>query len=375
MVNISQTATPADYWTPLPKTNDQRSLIRRHVNQAVRDAGSEIGIGINLRELKEFYVPTRSEVSTQPLSYTLDGYSYRRASNERVITAIITRLGLSSTPEQVRRTDKCTSFMNEGIEIKLYHFGDAKDTARGHISVDINLQSILFGYDGLYDLINIVLKSSGFKIGSESLYLEYEENIPGRGPVSFNVAHSADLVFKALGMSGRAFSDMLYSRYRDAGEITSWLLTGKYISFNNFFLDENKRYVGPGDYFGCDLFRQAVAYLQVSDWNTLHNPKVLPETARKHMLKNWEGWNRATYKDYNVAIEGASKYKLINEKYNDSIIQEVTGWTPEDVMFKTFKPAFEQEIYAKQDLEFFLLSSSVETIKARIAESHQRLTA
>jgi hypothetical protein len=176
-------------------------------------------------------------------------------------------------------------------------------------------------------------------------------------------------------MSNRAYSDATYANFRNIGDIVTWILKGKYVSFSDFHMNEAKQYTGPDDYFGCDMFRQAVEFLRTADWESLTTPTSLPVTSNKHRLKLWEGWNPGSYREYTTMSENRVKYSLIGAKYNDAVIQEVTGLDSDTIPFKTFKPAFEAEISAKQDFEFFLLSSSEETIKSKIQETYQRLTA
>jgi len=354
-----------EYWTSVSKTQNERYTVEKEFAALFRKSVTDRSKNASLRSIRDFNV---NETSSKHLVYTLDTYSHRRSLTSEVIDNLLTDLGINNEPEKYLRTPIRTEFMYQGLKVVLYHVLTGDPATQGQY-VDVTTQALYYGYNRIVDVVNILLRGSGFYVDEK---LEtYFKSESGR---EFKVSSMGETPLRLLGMRQSAFSNALYGYWRNISEVTDWFLGSRFVNLASFHFNAEKQYVGPADYFGSELFQKIVENIQSRGITTLDNTSMLPATIKRKQLEWWYEANSSTHKAYTDGVEADKRNALISSKLTDDLIKEVVSNEADDIFIKSFRSRFEADVSEKEDFTFFVLSSSAETIKNRMSESYQKLT-
>lgn len=356
---------PADYWTPKSMTCKQREQVFDKMQKDVMNVFKVSRINCGFQLCRSFR-REESVSNVEIMAVSLDGHSYGRAKIPESLPVILKELGVEH-PSKHRKFPHYTSFMYDGVEVRLYHLSELK---KGY--TDANMVNFMYGYNNIKDLFDILLAKYGF-VQDDSLTVKYVRKEEGKENEEY-VIGQGEVAFRLLGFSYKGYSNIVYSgRYKDVADVVRQLLESKFIDIESFYVTPEKEYIGPADYFNSPVFKEAVEYLQKPELS-YELSTMLPETIGKQQMKYFESANPNGYNMLIKKLETEIASNILNSKYNDYIVQEITGYKEGDTRIKMFKEAFEQRISLKQDFEFFVMSSSGDTIKQRLIEYHQQLS-
>lgn len=355
------TEAPEGYWTRKPCTYLQREGVANKFYKEFTKAMKDKGLACGFQFCRNFRRESNG-LYTDIVACSLDSHAYGRAKMSDILDAVLTHFQVQHSSKH-RVTTHCTSFMYEGVEIKMYHL---RELNKGY--VDSNMTHFMYGYNDIKTLFDILLAKYGF-VQDDALNTKFVTASDGE---EYQVG-SGETFARLLGIGPKAFPNIVYyGRYSNVGELVTALLESKSLDISNFYLTPEKEYVGPADYFGSETFKEAVEFLRKPNVN-FDTCSMLPETIQKHQLKYFEMCNLNSYRTLLKKLKLSAAKTILETKYNNSIIQEVTGFEAGDTRINMFKAAFEERLSQKEDLEFFLMSSSEETIKQRLVQYHQSL--
>lgn len=346
----------------VPKTPADYDKLETKITQDVAKVFNSSGTPAYLRSLYKF-----SDLAQTPYLKTIMltielGYSYRSRNDKIEIGKVIAEHYKLKPGEYTILKhgiefvlDK-TRVKIENINARLYNDG---------IYADANFISALYGYDGEFlKVINLMLKPYGFEL-SDSTMMYYVLKNGDDIYKDYKVNAGTEVMCKMLGTNYRN----IYSFFRTKKAMVDWLMASRYIGKSSFFIDEDNKYIGPADYFGSTLFADMVGIIQThyNGSDQRHTPETMPETVKKYQFKYWEAANKATYNAMDHDKNNFRTFQMIGEKYSESLIKEVTGIETKTQLLK-FKNEFENQI---DDFDFFILSSSQETIREKLASFSQ----
>jgi hypothetical protein len=367
--NVNLTAAQTElqrYWTPVPVTAHRRGVVRtalkNQLNKAIRDANQRGGLG----DVREFHQDTSSSItSTHPIVYHLDGTTWDKTKLEPLLKTLINNLGLP--PEKVSKTKTCTSFMHEGILVKLYHLFE--EAQKHNQYFDSSYQIFYLGYGGMREFFNIILNQYNFEV-SEFFDLEYL--LPtSEGKVKYSLHTGMESVTKIMGTPHKAtYGYSPYYGFTDVASLVKWLFESKYIGKSTFYINEQNVYTGPENYFRNVLFQDVVNYIIAHPTSTAFqssktDPVLSADKIEKAQLNYWSTTVKRSYPEMIARKQILQSNEMLNQKLSDSLIKEIVG---SDVNVKTERSKFKDFVSGKEDFEFFVLSSSEETLRKRLSE-------
>ena len=290
------------------------------------------------------------------------GYSYRSRNDKTEIGQVIAER-YKLKPGEYTADKFGIEFVYEKTRVKIENVSGR--LYEGGVYVDSNYIFALYGYDGEFlKVINILYKPFGYELHNSTM-LYYNLRNGDDVYKEYKINSGTEVMCKMLGTNYRN----IYSFFRTKKAMLDWLMASRYIGKSSFFIDEENKYVGPADYFGSTLFADLV-HLAQTHYNGAgqrHTPETTLETAKKYQFKYWADINSPTLNAMNHDKNNFRTFQMISEKYSESIIQEVTGIKTKTQLLK-FKNEFENQI---DDFDFFILSSSQETIREKLASFNQ----
>lgn len=361
----SDAPVPEGYWTQVPKSNDEYLKIITRATDQINKAFKDSGFSVYTRKAQRF-TDAGSAIYLEKIFLFLEAsyWSYGRNAPKEAIQYVIDHFNLNDQTAKLKEDRQGIEFMFEGVYIILDNPNPRMRQNGGYSdSITTNL---VFGYEGeVHKVLKILFNKFGFDLTEygkaqfklmegDSIYKEYD------------VASGYETLMKILGTSMRNGPYQLNFTRRN--EFVNWLMSSRYIGKSTFDIDANNNYTGPADYYGSSLYRELVHlirrdYVSIEDKAT---PEVLPETIRKYQNKYWESANLHSYKKMQGDLGMYQEHKLMRAKFPDTLIIEVAGIdSKEEINF--FRKNFESHISDKEDFSFFLLSSSEDTIRERVA--------
>lgn len=357
------TPTPANYWTSAEYTTSQYSSLiaglRKDINTAVKDSGWSV-------QLREMYNFERAGSYVRPSVLQVEAgfYSYGKKQTTEYFVHIIEHLGLNSSNARLTDNGRSLQFMYRGVNVTITNF--LAKFHEKHLYPESQVIPTLNGYNGeMKKLFNILLDKFGFSIDEYGV-VSYNLKEGSEIYKSFAVAHPGfDCLTKILGTPRNMGS---HGYFRTELEVANWVMASRYIGKSTFDIDESNNYVGPADYYGSSLFERIVNILRTgSGFDDQEKPSVLPPTIQKYQFKYWQEQASVSYRAMVNERTGFQARQMIRTKLSDSLISEATGILNLNEV-KKFRTTFETSISQKEDFTFFVLSSSEETIKEKLAD-------
>jgi hypothetical protein len=355
----------ASYWTQLPKTSDEYGKILDKVIDELNKSHKNSGYSIYVRKSNRFKELSSAKYTEKMFLFLEANYwSYTTKAGAEAIQYIIDHFQLNDQNARLSPDRKHVEFMYDGVLVEI---GDPSERLRkANSNPESQITNVIYGYGGeLYKVIKILLNKFGFDFTDEAKFqfkLMEGESVYK----TYEVATGLDSLYKLLGTSSRNAPYMF--NFTKRSEFADWAMGSRYIGKSTFDIDEHNNYVGPVDYYGSSLYRELVHIIRekyVSDADKA-TPEVLPETIRKYQNKFWEARSVYEYKKMLKDMAVYQERKIIRNKFTDTMIMEVTGTNNKEEI-DSFKLRFENHISNSEDFSFFLLSSSEDTIREKIA--------
>jgi hypothetical protein len=368
---LTEITTETDnYWVPIPKTAIERKLSTSNLIAIFRKMLSKSKLQGELRPSHDFESSSTTVTYTTPISLTTDTYSYRKSEDDALSIGLLKELNLLDSDKH-RHTRSCTSFMFEGIEFKIFHLSAPSSVDK--IYLDTNTVPFFTGYGGqMLPLLNILFKPFNFELDDLTcLYyvLQYKDTVQ-----KYKICANVESVCKLLDLNSGRYSRVgVYYSFKGVNSLVTFLLESKYIGRSSFYLNSANEYIGPDDYFGCSLFKDLVFAIQRDFSVAKHTSDNLPETIVRNQLRYWKDNMTTGYDTMVNARNKLVKEEIVSSKYNLDIVSEITGYELNDTRLPIFKKLFETRISETEDLDFFLLSSSEDTIRERLTQYNLQL--
>lgn len=367
--------TVDSYWTPVEKTNSQYEVIKTELQKEIAKAISAKFLKCPVGLPYKFINPTRPANSkyVADVYVLLDGYSYSKSKQSAVVDAILNHFNITDKPDQFIKSAIDTKFMYKGVMVVLVHWEEGYKTLGKRFYSDG--QPFLLGYNGDgVKLINILLNRFNFRFDEYNLVNYDLKNEHSEIFRTFNLNQSLSLACKLLDIEEHGYPLSLHGNMQNIGQMVQLLMASDYIGKDTFYIDENNNYTGPADYFGCRLFEDIVFHLRTDSAYTKPDypthAKKTPDAIWKAQYKIWQSIGGA--QELVLAKESYQADRIISSKLTNSLISEITGKDHPDVLAK-FRKMFEDKVSETEDFQFFMLSSSEDTVRARAQEFRNSL--
>jgi hypothetical protein len=211
--------------------------------------------------------------------------------------------------------------------------------------------------------LNILLNRFNFRL-DEFFCVYYDlKNESGKVYKTFPITIGIDFILQLLGVESSAITP--YTPIPNIDVLIRGFFESKFLGKESFYISEDNTYVGPEDYFGCELFKNVVSRILTNENFKAYDysPEKSLEEIERFQFKKW----KALSGDFHEVAKSKSEYTasvLISNKLSDSLILEITNLKdPEEI--KDFRKRFEYSVSQKEDYDFFMLSSSEDTIRKR----------
>lgn len=367
-----QTTTPlnpeAEYWK-VTNHVDKTSYVKNHLKtiRALIGDYADVGTCTSLTESTDF----KGYHTFYRLAY--GAYGHRTVEPfPQVVARIKDKFGLHSLPfPKFKETAHSLEFMLDGANCILYDlskFTNQEIKDHGYTgAVDSSLVNYLYGYRGIEKLIDILFSKANISLENGHFFYSLKDN-KGNVDKRYTLSNRMDAIHGILDISARGTGYNIYGSIKTPKQLGEWLLQSKYLGLEDFHIEGN-RYVGPENYYDCPLFKEIVTQLVIALQNnqSVDAPPASPtREVHKKLMEYLEKYNTAIYKDLSQRSESLSKKALISSKYSFDLIKRVFG---SKVSPFVVDERFREKISKKCDFDFFLLSSSEETIEAELRKT------
>lgn len=328
--------------------------------------------GASIQALRTYY-PTdangrhnSSATISTPLEMTIDQYyAIKEESLANLHKFLIEKLGVDKNTIQCDQYE--TKFIYKDYPVTIYHYGYG-NYVNGKHSFDSHKVNTLNAYRGLGKVLTILLRKYGFemdRIYNIKFSLKYKDaEYKKLDVVMFN-----ETPYQLMGLLYKGYSPNPNYMFNNVLEIRNWFMNSKFIAKESFFINKDNKYVGPAEYLEIPLFKDLVDLLM--DPKDPHYNKfeiiATDESLRKAQEKVLYASSRGTLTEIENIRKELIHKELTGEKYSDAIIKEICPVKSASAM-KSFRSGFETHISKSIPFEFYLLSTSADTIKQNLVD-------
>ncbi|MNK09983.1 hypothetical protein D3C87_279930 [compost metagenome] len=228
---------------------------------------------------------------------------------------------------------------------------------------------------GVSDILNHLHNKHGIKFNKGSIQL-VEKDIDGN-ECPFYVTGEFNSMHYVLGIPVRAKFSTIQNGFRTYYDLFAWFMQSPFVSLEDFGIAGNK-YIGPDDYYGIPLLKKVVdAYLTrypslrgpdgLVNVDKLYGTRVSRDQALVKIGTGVASIDSGTHSKWMEFKSERDTQRTYAHKYNKTILKEFLKLDEDQVT--GFDEEFRAKIQKRTSFDFFLMSSSKETIMNKILET------
>jgi hypothetical protein len=354
---------PETHWTPRAPSDIRKTTMefRKLIGSGTSQRGWTQSIGVY--DLYDFRNNQSGQVQKLHIEYSL--IVYGNSTMEAVNNFILDKLGILNKTWEYEITDYTLIVMYKGLKFTVHNYS-SKGPAEFNNATDSSSSPYLLGYGGFGELLNILCKPRNYRATMNGF--QYELKNPQGGVHKVYTIASSIAALSLFGLKEHGHTGF-FNGFQNLNSFISWLMKSRHIGYSSFYIDKNFEYTGPAEYMQVPLFRDIVAKLIEfnsipSMWEYRATPTVLKETIsriEKSVWGNSGDWNEMEKEKSNMVFGEA-----IGRRYDSKYIMQLFNVDEKNV--REIKIGFERHLSKTMDPEFFLLSSSEETIGDALQE-------
>jgi hypothetical protein len=217
--------------------------------------------------------------------------------------------------------------------------------------------SVLYGHGGATHLLRYIPRPFGYRLTDNGLIEKLKDGTTVIAELS--LAKDWGQIYNIFCQSSHSTSYQFQYGFDNREDIYKAIYHSTMFTLGAFDLNERLEYVGKPERLDYAPFKEFIAYVKAQP-GAIAKP-VYPTDYQKSALKSQLKPFSTHVERRATALEDYSKTKLLANKYSGRVVTDCTGLTSKTDLSR-FMEAYHKSFTSNGEFEFFLLSSSSQTI-------------